>query len=135
VTADVLRKIALAWLGLEALWSLWHGVWNLFFSDRIGPILLIDIGIVYLLGRTLIAGATYGRAIILGGAMFFWLPNLHAAVLAGRWSCGNYPVALMQQAMALTLTKAAVLLVALAVRQFECWRTARHPPVGRKQLD
>lgn len=130
MTSDVFRTGALSWLGLEVLWSLWHGVWNISISHPMGPILLMDTGVVYLLGRTLIAGATYGRALILGGAMFFWPPNLGAAVFAVRWSCGNYPVSLMQQATALTLIKAAMLIVALGVRQFERSRHRDISPLG-----
>lgn len=80
-----------------------------------GQLVLMDLGIVYLLGRSILSGTTFGRAIIIGGAMFFWLPNLYAATHVGR-SCGTYSAFMMQQAEVVVVIKAAILIIALTAR-------------------
>jgi len=80
-----------------------------------GQVVLMDLGIVYLLGRSLISGTTVGRAMFIGGAMFFWLPILEAATHVGR-SCGTYAAFMVLQAEVSVAINAAILIIALVAR-------------------
>ncbi|MBL8920518.1 MAG: hypothetical protein JNJ54_16765 [Myxococcaceae bacterium] len=112
----MLRPVALAWLLFEGAWALFMGLTR--WSTPEGPVWLMDVGLVYLVARLLLQGATPGRALLLVVGMFVWAVTLFIVTpgcFTRAWLVG-------QQAAGLVAVKAVMLLSAACWR---AWRNAR----------
>lgn len=108
----MLRPLALTWLVFEGVWALVQAFVR--WPEPEAQIWLMDLGVIYLVARQLMGGATVGRALVVIGGMLLWAPNLYAASL--NRICGTHALTVGFEAKALVIIKTVILVSAVVSR-------------------